>query len=164
MTSPAEMRAFKEKLEKEEEDTLTKIGVERYARKPFYVEAACAKNEAMLELLAKWCGGELVREEGERPYVQVEVQRPQTPRQTQAFVGDWLLSSPTGFKVYTDKAFRKSFEKVDKPGAAVIHRSAESGEFVSKETAEANPDTTVKETAEPSAEELTKELNNGEGI
>lgn len=43
-------------------------------------------------------------------YIKVPVRRPNNERQTQAFVGDWVLKSEQGFKVYGPKAFADSFE------------------------------------------------------
>lgn len=94
-----------------------------YIRKPFSVEAIRI-TQSNMNAVADWCEGSIrAAGEGEAPsgknvgelYVQVRVSRPISPRQTRAFVGDWILksiSNPGGFKVYTDWAFRKDFEEV----------------------------------------------------
>lgn len=90
----------------------------KFARKPFYVDAVRVSEEN-IEEVAAWCQGEILTEvvEGDpqtkgQKYIKVRVHRPLTDRQTKAFVGDWVLYAGTGFKVYTPKAFDKSFEKV----------------------------------------------------
>lgn len=172
----------------------------KFARKPFYVDAVRV-SEANISEVAEWCEGEIESTEDGQAYIKVKVHRPLTERQTQAFIGDWVLFAGTGFKVYVPKAFDKSFEKVktltkaqaDEAGIKVPHeprskpaarktaapvptdpkkvtfthkttgakvsvpaeevdvdyRSAKTGQFVSEETAEANPDTTVAETNPP---------------
>lgn len=95
----------------------------KFARKPFYVDAVRI-SEANMKEVAEWCGGEILEEEiaidNETrlvSYIKVEVHRPLNPRQTQGFIGDWVLDAGSrnpqpAFKVYTPKAFDKSFEKV----------------------------------------------------
>lgn len=83
----------------------------KFARKPFYVDAVRVSEEN-IEEVAAWCQGEVLTDAEEGRYIKVRVHRPQTDRQTKAFIGDWVLYSGTGFKVYTPKAFDKSFEKV----------------------------------------------------
>jgi len=91
----------------------------KYVRKPFYIDAIQVTTENLNEV-AKWCQGE-VRWACRDPkgtaekdaYVKVRVHRPLNERQTQAFVGDWVLYAGTGYKVYTLKAFTNSFEVVD---------------------------------------------------
>lgn len=83
----------------------------KFARKPFYVDAVRVSEENMEEV-AEWCDGKIVEHETDGKFVSVKVHRPLTERQTQAFVGDWVLNSGNGFKVYVQKAFDKSFEKV----------------------------------------------------
>lgn len=82
----------------------------KFARKPFYVDAVRV-SEANIEEVAKWCEGS-IETNSEGRFISVQVHRPMNERQTQAFVGDWVLYAGTGFKVYTPKAFDKSFEKV----------------------------------------------------
>lgn len=85
----------------------------KFARRPFYVDAVRV-TQANMEEVAEWCNGKIQTQgEDEAPYISIKVYRPLNDRQTQAFVGDWvLLYGSTGFKVYTPKAFDKSFEKV----------------------------------------------------
>lgn len=43
-------------------------------------------------------------------YIKVPTRRPINRRQTQAFVGDWIVKSEKGLKAYTAKAFAFNFE------------------------------------------------------
>lgn len=83
----------------------------KFARKPFYVDSVRVTEHNMAEV-AEWCGGSVVEDEKLGTFISVKVHRPLTERQTQAFIGDWVLFGGTGYKVYTAKAFDKSFEKV----------------------------------------------------
>lgn len=93
------------------------LSVSKFIRKPFYVEAVQVTAEN-IEDIAKWCMGEVRVSSSvsgsspstEEKYIKVRVYRPLNERQTKAFIGDWILYAGTGFKVYTDKAFDKSFE------------------------------------------------------
>jgi hypothetical protein len=87
----------------------------KYARKPFYVDAVRV-TAANIDDVAAWAQGE-VRKDTENgreiPYIHVRVFRPLDDRQTKAFIGDWVLYAGTGYKVYTNKAFLNSFDKVE---------------------------------------------------
>lgn len=90
----------------------------RYTRKSFDVDAIQVTAEN-IEEVARWCMGEVRFQERlpvdggttpvNRPYIAVRVFHPKNPRQTQAFIGDWVLYAGTGYKVYTPKAFEQSF-------------------------------------------------------
>ena len=80
-----------------------------YIRKPFEVDAIQVTVENMAEV-AKWCQG-TVRSSADGKYIKVRVMRPANVRQSQAFVGDWVLYAGTGYKVYGDRAFQKSFQQ-----------------------------------------------------
>lgn len=98
------------------------IETKSYRRKQFHVDAVQVTEENIRQV-AKWCKGEVqnvtkMRTDGEGsrtrtkvPYIHVEVHRPLNERHTKAFVGDWILKSDAGFKVYTEKAFENSFEE-----------------------------------------------------
>lgn len=90
------------------------LETKRYVRRPFYVQAVRVTSKNMRDVAA-WCKGviELVNDSGHprtQRFIRVDVLRPTTPRQTQAFIGDWVLQSGTSFKVYTPKAFEDAFE------------------------------------------------------
>jgi hypothetical protein len=87
----------------------------KFARKPFDVEAVQVTSENMDEV-AKWCQGSVEIDgdsETKEHYIKVRVLRVLNERQTKAFVGDWVLYAGTGYKVYTNKAFKNSFVPMD---------------------------------------------------
>jgi hypothetical protein len=84
----------------------------KFARKPFDVDAVQVTAEN-IEEVAKWCQGDVVDNSTDDVHIKVRVLRVLNERQTKAFVGDWVLYAGTGYKVYTNKAFRSSFEPLD---------------------------------------------------
>ena len=95
---------------------MSRIATVQYIRKPLYVDAVRV-TAANLDDIATWCQGEVAQDEvpGKgtgKKYVKVRVHNPINPRQTKAFVGDWLLYTERGYKVYTNKAFHESFDEV----------------------------------------------------
>src|SRR4051794_12404919 len=112
----------------------------QYIRKPLYV-AAVRVTVGNFNDISAWCQGEIQHDEtpeggAGKQYIRVRVHNPKNPRQTKAFVGDWLLYTERGYKVYTNKAFHASFDEV----------SAESESEVKKdnsatESTEANSET-----------------------
>lgn len=86
------------------------MGVEtqKFVRKPLYVQAVRV-TEQNFEELADWCQGD-IETEGNKKFIRVRVHHPKFPKQTQAFIGDWLLWHESGYKIYTDRAFRASFD------------------------------------------------------
>lgn len=98
-----------------------------YTRKPFEVTGAQVTDEN-LEEVADWCGGVIRTDEktGLRQII-VPVKKPLHSKQRIAREGCWVLfSNPElGFKVYSDKAFRNTFE-------------------ASEDTAEETPETDAK--------------------
>lgn len=97
------------------------IKTETFQRIPFRVEAVRVTEENF-EDVAEWCGGSIVTVRdpnqvntlfGEpRRFIQVSVSRPLVPRQSQAYVGDWILFASKGYKVYANRPFLKNFEKL----------------------------------------------------
>lgn len=98
------------------------VNTAKYVRKPFEVQAVQVTEENF-EDVASWCGGTIVTtrapkeadeltETEEKRYIKVNVSRPLNERQTQAFVGDWLLEAEKGLKVYADGPFTRNFALV----------------------------------------------------
>lgn len=89
----------------------------KYIRKPLYVDAVRITN-ANFEEIAEWCEGEIQRHvvQGKgatgKKYIRIQVTNPKNPRQTRAYVGDWILYTERGYKVYTNTAFVESFDEV----------------------------------------------------
>lgn len=123
------------------------IETNKFARKPFYVDAVQVTAENMDDVSA-WCQGTVTRTDlsPQGDFIKVRVHRPLTERQTKAFVGDWVLYAGTGFKVYTDKAFEKSFEPATETREVEHSRDTETGQYVSDEEAASDPEGTVTET------------------
>lgn len=93
------------------------MDIAKFARKPFDVEAVQVTADNMEEV-AKWCQGSIETEASDSEgsglrYVKVRVLRVLSEKQTKAFVGDWVLYAGTGYKVYTNKAFKNNFEPLD---------------------------------------------------
>lgn len=95
----------------------------RYVRKPLYVDAVQVTEENFGDI-ARWCFGEIgnidktpVTHETpilpNKQYIHVRVHNPRNSMQTKAFVGDWLLYTERGYKVYTSKAFLANFDLVE---------------------------------------------------
>jgi hypothetical protein len=81
--------------------------INSYIRKPFTIEAVQVATSNMYDI-ANWCGGHL-----DAGTIKVPVKRPLSPKQTIANVGDWVLKSDSGFKVYTDEAFKRNFDLIE---------------------------------------------------
>lgn len=85
-----------------------------HIRKPFVVGAVQITPMNMAEVAAA-CGGE-VRHDGKkeghfsRDYIKVKVKVAITERQTEGYVGDWIVRQGRTFKVYPDKQFRSTFD------------------------------------------------------
>lgn len=89
-------------------------------RKPFNVDAVQVTAENMEEV-ARWCRGKVKTEQSSTSatpqaptrYIHVRVLHPLNPKQTQAYIGDWVLVTDTGSKVYSDKAYHNNFDEVE---------------------------------------------------
>lgn len=99
----------------------SKIRPIKFVRKPFVVEAVQVTQQNMRDL-SRWCRGRIHTVDagtvGGTPgtkvkCINVPVKRPLSERQTQALVGDWVVTQGSGHKVYTPKAFAGSFDRVD---------------------------------------------------
>lgn len=97
------------------------IKTERYIRKPLIVDAVQVTEDNFMEI-ALWAGGRIMNNDGTEPdgpldtktqHIHIRVHNAKTPRQQRAFVGDWILYTNRGYKVYTPKAFKHAFDKYD---------------------------------------------------
>lgn len=96
------------------------IVTEKYVRKPLYVDVVRVTGENMIEI-ARWCQGEIRNLDNDdvaenqqlERYIHVRVHNPKNARQTKAHIGDYLLYTERGYKVYTERAFQNSFELVE---------------------------------------------------
>lgn len=89
-----------------------------FYRKPFPVQAIRVSDENLFDV-ATWCDGAVqvtqprsagAGSTGQKSYVKVNVIHPKNVKQTMAFPGDWVLKAGNSFKVYSDKAFKDTFE------------------------------------------------------
>lgn len=89
------------------------IKTTRFVRKPFYIEAVQVTKDN-IDGVRAWCGGAIcASEDGKTEYIKVDVYRPVNERQSRAFIGDWVLKADSGFKVFTDRAFKNTFDQDD---------------------------------------------------
>jgi hypothetical protein len=93
------------------------VNTQRYIRKPLYVDAVRVSAQNFDEIVT-WCQGEVQTDEQPgsgttKKFIKVRVHNPKNPRQTKAFIGDWILYTERGYKVYTNKAFRAAFDLVE---------------------------------------------------
>jgi predicted LPLAT superfamily acyltransferase len=94
------------------------VKTEPYMRIPFYVDAVRVTEENMAEV-AEWAGGNVLQSNMRtktevEPYIQINVHTPMNERQKMAFVGDWVLKTGNGFKVYMNAGFKRMFQAVPK--------------------------------------------------
>lgn len=96
------------------------MNITQATRKTFTVDAVQITEENMQEV-AEWCGGR-VRTLNGSTFIKVKVTNPMTDRQTQGFIGDWVLYSGKGYKVYTQKAFERNFDLGEESSeSTVVH-------------------------------------------
>lgn len=97
------------------------LDTQKFVRKPLFVDAVQVTSENFKEIAA-WVKGTIVENDPEpdaaivkgplQCHIKVQVHAPKNPRQTRAIVGDWILYTPRGFKVYTNTAFTNVFDLV----------------------------------------------------
>lgn len=103
---------------------------QKYVRKPLYVDAVQVTKANFAEVGA-WCQGAIKNADGSpvteinpvkgSQYIAIDAHNPVNARQKMAYVGDWILSTAQGFKIYTNKAFLGAFDSVDTPGAIATY-------------------------------------------
>lgn len=111
------------------------VETKKYVRKPLYVDVVQVTVENLFDV-SEWCQGE-VRDYNDQPlesdraknvalerYIHVRVHNPKNTRQTKAYVGDFILYTERGYKVYTQKAFKNSFDPVPSQAEAENLKSA----------------------------------------
>lgn len=85
----------------------------RYVRKALYVDALRV-TEGNRTDVALWCHGAIVGDPT-NGHIQVPTKNTRDPRQGQARVGDWVLQMGASFKVYTNRAFTRTFRVAPEP-------------------------------------------------
>jgi hypothetical protein len=92
----------------------------KFRRKELVVDAVQVTRSNFTDI-ARWCFGEIRNVDGtpfnatgdinpDTQYIHVRVHHPKSPKQTRAYVGDWILYTDLGYKVYTNKAFVANFD------------------------------------------------------
>jgi hypothetical protein len=117
------------------------ITPEKYIRKPLVVLGVEVTKENFTEL-ALWLQGSIQNVDGSEPetidpdtqFILVRVHNPKSPRQSRAFVGDWILYSDRGYKVYTPKAFKNTFDPVNSTFTKEKEAKARRAEMLGDET------------------------------
>lgn len=106
------------------------IETTRYVRRPIYVDAVRITGDNFVAV-AKWCMGNIYNNErderipavgpafdasdAQNYHIRVRVHNPKNIRQTKAYVGDWILYTDRGYKIYTERAFEAAFELAEAP-------------------------------------------------
>lgn len=93
------------------------IETQKFIRKPLYVDAVRITPQNF-DAIVSWCQGEVMQDDvpgrgRSKKYIKVDVHNPKNPRQTKAKLGDWILKTDKGYKIYTDKAFHESFHTLE---------------------------------------------------
>jgi hypothetical protein len=85
----------------------------KFLRKPLEVDAVQV-TEGNMAQVAEWANGTLHADflDPAEWYIEIKVIHPLRRKETRAHIGEWILSSKQGFKIYTDRAFLKGFESV----------------------------------------------------
>lgn len=122
------------------------LDIKKYSRKSFDVDAVQVTT-ANIHQVAKWCKGEVHKTTPRDPakiaiYIQVNVIRAMSDNQTKAYVGNWVLYTNSGFKVYNDKAFHDAFDSRPpapelKPDMALITNSGSGQNWITPEEKDA---------------------------
>lgn len=83
----------------------------RFMRIPFFVQGYCVTEEDMQDI-AKWCEGHVITTSA-GSFIRVPVLRPTHKKQTEAYIGDWVIVSNSHkglvYKVYTQEWLDKTF-------------------------------------------------------
>lgn len=92
------------------------LSIKDFERKQFDV-GAVQVTEDNFDEVAEWCGGKVIPADSTpakaAKHIKVKVHRPINKKQTEAYLTDWVLQAKEdgSFKVYTDAAFRNSFNE-----------------------------------------------------
>jgi hypothetical protein len=113
------------------------MSTENYVRKPFPVQAERVTTENIEELAEK-CRGTIFNSP-KGAFIDGFVKKTLDPRHGQAYVGDWLVEYQGGWKVYTNRAFRATFDRavsdqhVDEPLSRLANIFQSSGQVTDED-------------------------------
>ena len=93
------------------------LNLKNYKSKPIFVEAVQIQENNMAEI-ATWVEGEVITLDAQEDkpavsFVKTHVLRSKGYIRNKGYVGDWLVKSDLGVKIYTDSAFQRAFETDD---------------------------------------------------
>lgn len=96
----------------------SKMDIQKFVRRSFAVKGVQVTIENVNEV-AEWAEGVVQFDDinHSKFFIKINVKHALNERQTQAHVGDWVLSTKKGYKVYTDRAFKANFKAHDE----VVH-------------------------------------------
>lgn len=154
------------------------VTTEKYVRKPLFVDAVrvTAKN---FDEIVEWTNGTVEVDDSKpgaaRKYIWIsKVSNPKGTRQMKAYLGDWILTSKldddkTSLKIYTNKAFRESFDPVvTEEDRVITPPSGESPEMAqARRTIEAEGGTVEVATPQAIAEVVNEQqpvVSAGDGV
>lgn len=97
------------------------VKTKKFVRKPIYVEGLRVTAKNFAQVMA-WAGGEERLDEDKatgttKKYIRIETQHAKNERQRKAFIGDWVLKTDKGFKIYSNYAFHRSFDTIETEAA-----------------------------------------------
>lgn len=104
----------------------------QYIKKPLYVDAVRITRRNFAEVV-KWCEGRVQTERADnhenpgKKYIKILTHNPINTRQTKAFIGDWVLKTDRGYKIYTHKAFCETFDRVEEDSSNEIVQAEQVG-------------------------------------
>lgn len=104
---------------------MSPVVTSKYVRKPLYVDAVQVTAENFTDVIL-WCQGdvgfndssdykrldEVSNVDPSKQFIRIRVHNPLYIRQTKAYVGDWILYTDRGYKIYTEKAFKENFDPI----------------------------------------------------
>lgn len=104
------------------------LATKQYTQNPLIVDAVQVTADNMAEV-ATWCGGTvktLTNKERNRTskYIDVNVINPKSIRQGRAFVGDFVLATDKGYKVFNPTAFANTFREYSPSMNVVVNQAA----------------------------------------
>jgi hypothetical protein len=105
----------------------TNLEIRDYYRKRFPVKVVEVTPDNMQDV-AQWCNGKIKEKQilggkGTMKFIKVDVFRPLNTRQSEAYVGDFVLYHRNGYKVYTPNAFHESFELAEDADSSVVQET-----------------------------------------
>lgn len=95
---------------KEVPKKMESIDIQKFVRRPFAVRGLRVTVENH-EAVAEWANGVIQYDDvnHKKFFIKIDVKNALNEKQKQARVGDWVLNTQKGFKIYTNRAFHANF-------------------------------------------------------